>query len=241
MRAESPPGPRPVNRYCFKAAMAVLKPFFDGYLRTHVSGREHLPAPGVATIVAVNHTSNLDVFAMGYAVHRPAYFITKAEATRIALFGRFLLSVGAIPANRDQRDTAALRQTREVLEHGWLLGIAPEGTRSRDGTLRAYDPGFVWLAARTGAVIVPAAIHGAHALWPRGATLPRRGEVWIRFGEPLSLAAEGRPSRDRLAALAEAVRGRTLAMLADLAAETGVPNPAVVGSVAPSADGGLPT
>ena len=226
-------GPAPVNPITLKAAMAVLRPIFGGYIHTHVSGRERLPPAGVPTIVAVNHTSNLDVFATGYAVNRPAHFIAKAEATRVPLFGRFLLSVGAIPANRDQRDTAALRQTLEVLQRGGLFGIAPEGTRSPDGKLSAYDPGFVWLAVRTGALIVPTAIHGAYALWPRGAGFPRRGDLWIRFGEPISPAAEGRPTRERLEALAEDVRRRTLSLLADLVAETGVPNPAVASPTEP--------
>jgi 1-acyl-sn-glycerol-3-phosphate acyltransferase len=115
-----------------------------------------------------------------------------------------------------------------VLESGQLMGIAPEGTRSPDGRLGDYDPGFIWLAARTGAVVVPCAIHGAWQRMPKGAQYPRPGPLWVRFGAPISLAEEGpKLPRARMAELAGEVRSRTLAMLAELAAETGVPNPAL--------------
>ncbi len=221
-------GVRPIDPRAYACVMAVLRRVFDGYFHTHVSGREHLPAPGTATIVVSNHVSNLDVFAMGHAVAQPGYFVSKVEATRLPLFGRVLLSVGAIPANRDKRDTTVLRQMTAVLAAGHLIGLAPEGTRSPDGTLRAYDPGFIWLALRTGAVVVPAAIHGTHALMPKGARLPRRGDIWVRFGSPMRFENESRPSREQIAALAEAVRRRTLNLLAELEAESGLPNPALV-------------
>lgn len=220
-------GVRPIDPRAYACVMAVLRRVFDGYFHTHVSGREHLPAPGTPTIVVSNHVSNLDVFVMGHAVAQPGYFVSKVEATRLPLFGRVLLSVGAIPANRDKRDTTVLRQMTAALTAGHLIGLAPEGTRSPDGTLRAYDPGFIWLALRTGAVVVPAAIHGTHALMPKGARLPRRGDIWVRFGAPMRFANESRPSREQIAALAEAARRRTLDLLAELEAESGLPNPAL--------------
>jgi 1-acyl-sn-glycerol-3-phosphate acyltransferase len=108
------------------------------------------------------------------------------------------------------------------------MGIAPEGTRSPDGRLQAFDPGFVWLAARTGAQVLPCAIHGATYLMPKGARYPRRGRLWVRFGAPRDLAAEGRRiSRERMQAIADETRSVMLGLLAELARETGVPNPAV--------------
>lgn len=229
MSAGLPSEPRPIDERNFRLAMRLLGLFFEHYLKARVSGREHLPPPGLPTIIVANHSSTLDVFAMGYALHRPGYFIAKAEATRVPLFGRFILSVGAVPANRDQRDTAALKAVLKVLKAGGTVGLAPEGTRSRDGRLGDYDPGFIWLALHGGARVVPAAIHGAWALMPRGARWPRRGSLWIRFGPALDLSSAGRLPRERQVALAAELRGRTLAMLGDLAAESGLPSPALAG------------
>lgn len=217
-----------INMRAYAFARLLLRLVFNGYLKTHVSGTEHLPPPGTATIMAANHSSDLDVFAGGYALNRSGYFLAKIEATRMPLMGPFLLSVGAIPAKRDQQDSAALRTIMNALEAGAIVGIAPEGTRSPDGRVGPYDPGFVWLAARTGAAIVPVAIHGTRALMPKGAKFIKRGHIWVRFGPPIVLAeADRRPSRERLAEIAAGVRAQTLAMLRDLAEESGIPSPAV--------------
>jgi len=220
--------PRPINPRSQALAQWLLRLIFDGYLTTHVSERELLPLPGVPTIIASNHTSALDVFAAGHALGRPSYFVAKIELVQTPIIGPFLASVGAIPARRDERDTDVLRQLLAVLKSGGMIGLAPEGTRSPDGRMAPYDPGFVWLAVRTGSLVVPIAIHGTYHLMPKGARFPRRGEIWLRFGEPMSFLGEGaRPKRSRLEELAEVVRRRTLSLLAELAEESGVPNPAV--------------
>jgi 1-acyl-sn-glycerol-3-phosphate acyltransferase len=220
--------PVPPFNAVYRMTFAVLDLMFERYFTAHVSGREHLPPPGTGTIVIINHTSALDPFVVGYAVHRTGHFVSKVENTRLPVVGRFFLAVGAIPAQRDQRDLAALRLAMAVLEGGGMLGLAPEGTRSRDGRLHPFDPGFVWLATRTGALVVPCVVHGAYQLLPKGARVPRRGPLWVRFGPPISFAAEGRRApRERLVALGEDARARSLAMLTDLVRESGVPNPAV--------------
>ena len=211
-------------------AERFLAAVFAGYLRTEVHGRENVPPEGVATLVVANHASGLDVFAGGYAVQRAGFFLAKAEATRIPLLGRFLLAIGAIPAERTGRDLGALKRMIAVLEEGHLLGVAPEGTRSPDGHLAPYDPGFVWLARRTGAVVVPCAIHGTRQLMPKGARFPRRGPVWVSFGSPVDVGSLATGEIQEAAAL---VRAQTLELLKRLAALSGVPNPAVSSDVGP--------
>jgi len=216
--------------WAYGLTFVVLRAVFDGYFRTRVSGREHVPKEGRPAILVANHTSALDVFLVGHALARPGFFLAKAEATRVPVAGWWLRSLGAIPTARDSRDTPALRATLAALRAGGLVGLAPEGTRSRDGRLGRYDPGFAWLAAKTEAAVVPCAIHGAQRLMPKGARLPRRGPLWVRFGAPLAVTeAGGRPSRQALQAVADEVRARTLTLLAELAAESGLPEPALAG------------
>lgn len=218
---------RELDNRLYALVRLALIPLARGYVRTTVSGQENIPSPGRPGIMTVNHSSALDVLVVGYGVGRPAYFAAKAEVTRWPLVGPALLRLGAIPARRDRRDTDLVRLLMTALEHGSLVGLAPEGTRSLDGSVARYDPGFVWLAAHTGAEVIPSAIHGAHTLMPKGVKVPRRGKVWIRFGEPMRVAAAGeRLGRQELADAAETVRLRTVELLADLAAESGVPSPA---------------
>lgn len=215
----------PTHPLAYALAFWILRRLFDGWIHAEVSGREHLPPPGTASIVAINHSSALD-YVGGFAVGRPGYYAIKREAVEYPLTGRLVRATGGIPIKRDQQDNEALRAMRAVLRAGHVLGIAPEGTRSRDGTIAPFDPGFAWLAARTGTVVVPLAIHGTHRLLPRGRLVPRRGTIWARFGAAMPPPA-GRPSREALAGFADAVRERLLDLLAALEAESGIESPAV--------------
>ncbi len=212
----------------YRIALGALRAFFDGgYITTHIQGREHMPPAGVAAIMPINHSSALDIVA-GHVVGRPGFFAIKRESVEVPLVGRFLRSIGGIPIQRDEQDVAALREMSAALRTGHILGIAPEGTRSKTGRLGHFDPGFIWLAARTGAVVVPTAVHGTARLLPKGARFPKRGEIWVRVGEPISFEAEGRRiTRERMQELADDVRTRLLALLAELVEESGVSSPAL--------------
>ena len=155
----------------YRLAFWFMRQLFDHYLTTHIAGREHLPPPGVGAILAINHTSALDYVA-GHALGRPGFVGIKREAAY-----RPLRWIGGIPVKRDEQDMTALRSMRAVLAGGHVLGIAPEGTRSRDGRLLPFDPGFVWLALKADVPVIPCAIHGAHVLLPPGRRFPRRGRV----------------------------------------------------------------
>lgn len=223
----------PTHPMAYRLAFWFMRRLFDHYLTTHISGREHLPPPGNGAILAINHTSALDYVA-GHALGRPGFVGIKREAAY-----RPLRWIGGIPVKRDEQDMTALRSMRAVLASGHVLGIAPEGTRSRDGRLLPFDPGFVWLALKADVPVIPCAIHGAHVLLPPGRRFPRRGQLWVRIGPPLRWPDAGpRPSREALQSMADETRRTMLALLAELEAESGVTSPALAweraaGSAAP--------
>jgi len=236
MTDDAPSDLPPTSPAAYAIAFWILRKLFDGWIDAQVLGRQNLPPPGTAAIVAINHSSALD-YVGGHAVGRPGYYAIKREAAEYPLTGRLVRATGGIPIKRDQQDNEALRAMRAVLRAGHVLGIAPEGTRSRDGTLAPFDPGFAWLASRTGTVVVPLAIHGTHRLLPRGRLFPRRGRIWAKFGEPMAPPGV-RPSREELAAFADAVRERLLALLAELETLSGVESPAVEAERAEARDRG---
>lgn len=61
----------------------------------------------------------------------------------------------------------------------------PEGTRSPDGELKALRPGIALLAKQAGVPVVPVAVEGTYACWPRRRKLFRPGRVRIVYGEPV--------------------------------------------------------
>ncbi len=215
------------NPRAYRFAFWLLRQIFGRYITTHASGLHNLPPEGTPTIVIFNHASALD-YGAAHALQRRGYYAIKREAANFPLSGRLVRAVGGIPIKRDEQDSEALRAMLAVLEAGKLLVIAPEGTRSRTGRLGEFDPGFVWLAARTGAQVVPVVVHGTRDLLPAGKLIPRRGHIWVHAGPPITYADEGRRiPRDRLTALAAAARETMLDMLADLEQNSGVPNTAL--------------
>ena len=93
---------------------------------------------------------------------------------------------------------AALGVAAGALEQGHVLGIYPEGTRSRDGLLHRGHSGVAQLAMMTGATVVPVGLVGTDRIQPIGARVPRpfrRAE--IRFGPAIDPASYGGSSRRR--------------------------------------------
>lgn len=215
-------GVPPTYPWAYRLAFWFMRLLFDRYLTTHIIDRDKLPPTGNGAIIAFSHGSALDYVA-GHAYGKPGFVALKREAA----FGP-LRWIGGIPIKRDEQDMVALRSMRAVLAAGFMLGIAPEGTRSRDGRLLPFDPGFVWLALKAGVPVFPCAIHGTHLLLPPGRIIPRRGTIWIKFGDPMRWPDAGpRPSREAMQAMADATREKVLALLADLEAISGIENPAL--------------
>ncbi|MCL2488011.1 MAG: 1-acyl-sn-glycerol-3-phosphate acyltransferase [Oscillospiraceae bacterium] len=125
-----------------------------------VVGRENIPRPrpGERLIVCSNHAVAFDPIFLLICQRRPVYFMAKAELFSNRL-KRFFVSgcFGAFPVRRGENDTGALEKAKEIVEQGRILGIYPEGTRSRDGTLMRFRSGAALLAAQTGADILPVA------------------------------------------------------------------------------------
>jgi 1-acyl-sn-glycerol-3-phosphate acyltransferase len=97
---------------------------------------------------------------------------------------------GAIPIKRGEVDVPALRAALKALERGYILGVAPEGTRSGDGCLQCGNPGIVLLALRSNAPLLPMVSYGGELFWNNLARL-RRTDFHIVVGQPFSLAHEG--------------------------------------------------
>ena len=106
--------------------------------RVEPVGMENLPPQG-GCIIASNHLSRIDpvlVFALGKRRDMSALVADKYK--RNFLIRPLIVGVGGIWINREEADIQALREARQFLRNGGMLGIAPEGTRSRTGAL---DPG----------------------------------------------------------------------------------------------------
>ena len=111
---------------------------------------------GKRYIICCNHTSFADPAILLVAHPKAIYFMAKAELFRNKIAAWFLGTVmGAFPVTRGTGDTTAIDTARNILNKGHVLGIFPEGTRSKTGELGRGKSGAALLAAQTGAHVLP--------------------------------------------------------------------------------------
>jgi 1-acyl-sn-glycerol-3-phosphate acyltransferase len=149
-----------------------------------VEGRDNLPSR--PAVILSKHQSAWETLAF-QAIFPPQVHVLKRELLWIPFFGWGLALMSPIAIDRS-RGFAALRNIarrgRERLEQGFWIVVFPEGTRVAPGERRDYQLGGAWLAAASGAPIVPVA-HNAGLVWPRNAFLKRPGTVTVRIGPPI--------------------------------------------------------
>ncbi len=175
-----------------RPARAVVRPAMKVLYRARVEGIEHVPSDGPA-ILSPNHRSFFDSPLVMAMAPRPVIFLGKAEYMDSRSTRYLFPAFGMVPIKRDAKKAsmAALTTAAELLDEGRLVGIYPEGTRSRDGMLHRGHTGVAHLAMMTGAPIVPVGIVGTERVQPIGASVPRpfRDPVRLRFGEPIDPAS----------------------------------------------------
>jgi len=174
-----------------------------------VTGREYIPKTG-GLIVAANHFSLLDPPVLGAALPRKVRFMAKEELFRNAAFGYIITRLGAFPVRRGAPDRTAIRTALNLLEKGELLGMFPEGTRSKTGRLGEAEPGLALLAHRSGVPVVPAAIKGTNELFG-SKFLP---QVIVRFGKPLA-PPSGRLDKETMDSYGRKVMAEIAALLTE--------------------------
>ncbi len=185
-----------------------------------VEGDERIPRTG-AFILVSNHCSNLDPPILGWAIGNRAgrviHFMAKAEMRSWPVLGWLATQSAVFFVRRGEADRAAQRFALDALAAGRPLALFPEGTRSRDGHLKAGKSGAAFMAMRTGAPLLPVGIAGTHRLFPDGSRFPHPSRIVIRIGQPFTLphVPDGRLDRAALAAGTELI----MAAIAELLPE----------------------
>lgn len=209
--------------YLYWVMKVVLTPVMTVAFRPTVEGAHHVPRSGPA-LLACNHTSYLDWLLLPLVVRfRRISFLAKQEYfTRPGLAGRaqayFFTATGQVPIDRAGAHVAnaALRTAVRLLREGRLVGVFPEGTRTRDGRLNRGRTGVARMAARSGVPVVPCATVGTFEVAPPGARVPRPRKIAVRFGEPMPPVCP--PGRE---ATAEELRAWTDELMARIGALSG--------------------
>jgi 1-acyl-sn-glycerol-3-phosphate acyltransferase len=181
------------------------------WFRYRWTGRSNVPMVGPALLVS-NHQSHLDPVLVGVASPRQLRSLAR-QTLFVWPLGWLIRSIGAVPIDLAGSGIAGVRTTLKMLRDQEAVLLFPEGTRSRDGELQPLQAGFAALARRSGAAIVPVAIHGSFAALPRSSLWPRPRQIALAFGQPI-LPEEIAQQSDQQ--LVEQVRERISALLAEM-------------------------
>ena len=147
---------------------------------------ENIPAEG-PVILAINHMSHIDTPVLFVNPARPDITALVTTKYKESMFVRLFTDIAkGIWIDRDIADFTAIRKASEVLTQGWVLGIAPEGTRSKTGQMQEGKPGTIMLALKSGAPIVPVALTGTEDALKKLMRL-RRPHITATFGEAFTL------------------------------------------------------
>lgn len=141
-----------------------------------VTGIENIPEKG-PYILAGNHTSLLDIPLLVCSNIEPIRFMAKQELFKYNFSNWFFTKAGAIPVDRNHADIRAIKESLKVLKNNEILGIFPEGTRSK-GEIKPFKKGVTLLSEKAKVPIVPFGISGCCKF---------RGKVYLNFGEPINI------------------------------------------------------
>lgn len=156
-------------------ACTVFRAFMSVVFRIRVEGIENIPPEGAA-IICSNHVSWWDPPLIAVVATRKVHFMAKEELFEYPILGFILPRVRAFPVRRGRTDREAIRRAVGVLKSAGVLGLFPEGTRQTSGRLADFTNGAAYLAMKSGAPIVPAAVRGDYR---------PLSKVRVRFGRPI--------------------------------------------------------
>jgi 1-acyl-sn-glycerol-3-phosphate acyltransferase len=200
-------------------------------IRVEVIGRENVLMDRPQIFMA-NHQSDVDVLIV--LAHIPGQFrwIAKKELFKIPIFGKAMKNAGYIEIDRQNHEKAmkSLDEAAQKIREGKSVVTFPEGTRSKDGTVKPFKQGMFHLAIKAGVPIVPISIIGAHTIMPKRSLAVRPGKITLVICEPLDVSPYTIETRCELI---ERVRGIIIRNLEGRPPHGAAPSQAGMGKATP--------
>lgn len=121
-------------------------------------------------IVCANHQSSLDIILLISVFPKVKFFV--ADWVRNSpLFNAISGLLGYICKSDGLMEDEMVQRVATDLEHGWNYVIFPEGTRSRDGSMKRFHKGAFLLADVMKAPMIPVVFYGNWRICPKGTGL----------------------------------------------------------------------
>jgi 1-acyl-sn-glycerol-3-phosphate acyltransferase len=201
---------RPLRRVLQFLARLALRALTD----LEIVGEENFPKSGPFIMVA-NHFSFIDPVAFVSMSPAPLDFLGGAVTPHAPPIVRFIPRLwGYLPVYRGTGSNYALKEAKNLLNKGGILGIFPEGG-SWAQTLRPARPGAALLAAQTGVPILPIGLTGLTKVFPSLRNL-RRAKVRFKIGNlfgPFKISGSRFNQRRQLNEIGQEIMKKIAALL----------------------------
>ncbi len=190
-------------------------------IRVNVIGRENV-LMNRPQIFMANHQSDFDILIVLAYIPGQFRWIVKKELFKIPVFGKAMKSAGYIEIDRQNHEKAmrSLEEAAQKIREGKSVMTFPEGTRSKDGTIKPFKQGMFHLAIQAGVPIVPISIIGAHEILPKRSLKVKPGRITMVIGRPVEVSGYTIETR---AELIERIRNIIIRNVETGGASSGVP------------------
>ena len=167
----------------YRFCVGALRPIYGLLYPAKVEGLENIPAEG-ACLLCANHLSARDPIYIAVRVrNRHIRFMAKQELFKFKPLGAAIRGLMAFPVDRGHNDLNAVRTALKVLTDGHILGLFPQGTRSKGNMRTPMLNGVAMIALRAQKPVIPVYIGGPYRLFRK---------TLLRFGKPVDLSDFGR-------------------------------------------------
>lgn len=173
------------HRIAYFSVRNLVTGFCRSWCRMKVEGREHIPTSGIF-ILAPTHRSILDTPITSGVTRRRMRFMGADKWWSNKWFGKLLTMLGGFPVTRGTADREALKRCIGVLEGGEPLVLFPEGERKSGPIIQPLFDGAAYIAAKTGAPIIPVGIGGSEKAMPKGAKFIYPKKLHVIVGAPIA-------------------------------------------------------
>ncbi len=208
----------PMN-FSYRLGYHAFRTLYATWFHWRVFNPERVPASG-PVILASNHASFLDPPLIGSGIRRMVNYLARDTLFDVPVVGALLRSWRVVPVDREGGGAAGLKGIMDRLRHGGIILLFPEGTRTRDGQLRAAKSGVGLVVIKSAAPVVPVRVFGTYEAYGRHRHWPRPRRVAVKYGVPLDFKmwrAEAQTcSKTRLKEIYQEVSDQIMAAIAKL-------------------------
>lgn len=155
-----------------------------------IEGLENIPKEGPCIII-VNHSSYIDFLIIGTLfegiLNTPISFWANLKVVNHPIFKYYAKYFKCIAVDVNNPTLEFWKNSVRRINEGIFLCIFPEGTRSRNGKIAEFNPGYLRLASNTKTKIIPIFLSNTFNILPPNKKIPNFQKSNIKIFKPIEM------------------------------------------------------